>query len=169
MVGNETKLFACSVGAMQTVDPAFCLLVQRIRLFRLMWKDFPWARSRMRRGLVSLRRGYGGVSYLLAKQLRTLEWLVVGLEAKDDFGRSFHLVETPIKAVREVLETSWLDQVAIQVAHRKDCSEVVHLDGHLTRTWKKFPFGEQSLLLTQVTGVTFTRDCLSMFVPCGWG
>ena len=33
---------ARSVGAMQTVDPAFCLLVQRIRLFRLMWRISPW-------------------------------------------------------------------------------------------------------------------------------
>ena len=152
---------ACSVGAMQTVDPAFCLLVQRIRLFRLMWRDFPLARSRMRRGLISLRCGFGGVSHLLAKQLRSFEWMVVGLEAKDDFGRVFHLVETPLKAVKDVLETSWMDQVAANVAHRKDCSEVVHIDIQLSRTWMKYPLGEQALLLTQLTGVTFTRDCLS--------
>jgi hypothetical protein len=44
----------------------------------------------MQRGLVSLRSGYGGVSYLLAKQLRSLEWLLQGLEVKDVVGRSFH-------------------------------------------------------------------------------
>lgn len=83
-----------------------CLLVQRIRLFRLMWRDFPQARARMQRGLVSLRCGNGGVPYLWAKQLR-----------------SFHLVETPLKAVRRVLESSWMDQVAKNVSHRKSCSE----------------------------------------------
>ena len=84
----------------QTVDPAFCLLLKRIRLFRLMWRDFPQAHRRMQRGLVSLRCGNGGVSYLLAKQLRSLEWLPLGLEVQDDVGRSFHLVEMPLNAVR---------------------------------------------------------------------
>ena len=55
-----------------------------------MWRDFPLARARMHRGLISLRCGFGGVSYLLAKQLRSVEWMVVGLEARDDFGRMFH-------------------------------------------------------------------------------
>ena len=116
---------ACSVGATQTVDPAFCLLLQRIRLFRLMWRDFPQARRRMQRGLVSLRCGNGGVSYLLARQLRSLEWLPVGLVVQDDLGRFFHLVETPLKAVRRVLQSSWMDQVARNVSHRKSCGQSV--------------------------------------------
>ena len=62
----------------------------------------------MQKGLISLRRSHGGVSFLLSKQLRTLEWLVLGLEVRDDFGRCFHVVEAPIKTVRDVLETSWL-------------------------------------------------------------
>ena len=152
---------ACSVGATQTVDPAFCLLLQRIRLFRLMWRDFPQARRRMQRGLVSLRCGNGGVSYLLARQLRSLEWLPVGLEVQDDLGRFFHLVETPLKAVRRVLESSWMDQVARNVSHRKSCGQVGKLDLGLSRTWMKYPLAEQSLLLVQCTGVTYTRDCLS--------
>eukprot|EP00435_Cladocopium_sp_Y103_P053188 s103_g17.t1 len=152
---------ACSVGACQTIDPAFCLLLQRIRLFRLMWRDFPQGRARMRRGLISLRSGTGGVSYLLAKQLRGFGWLPVGLEARDDYGRVLHLVETPLKTVTRVLETSWLDQVATNVRHRKACEQVQHIDPELSRTWMKFPLAEQSLLLTQVTGVTYTRDCLS--------
>ena len=64
-------------------------------------------------------------------------------------------------AVKDVLETSWMDQVAANVAHRKDCSGIEHIDIQLSRTWMKYPLGEQALLLTQVTGVTFTRDCLS--------
>ena len=152
---------ACSVGAYQTVDPASCLLLQRIRLFRLMWRDFPQGRGRMRRGLMSLRGGTGGVSYLLAKQLRGFGWLTVGLEARDDHGRAIHLVDTPLKAVRRVLESSWLDQVAANLRHRKACEAVEHIDQELSRTWTKFPLAEQSLLLTQVMGVTFTRDCLS--------
>ena len=152
---------ACSVGATQTVDPAFCLLVQRIRLFRLMWWDFPQAHARMRRGLVSLRCGNGGVSYLLAKQLRSLDWLPQGLEVKDDVGRSFHLVETPLKAVKRVLESSWMEQVGKNVAHRKECGEVSRIDLALSRTWMKYPLAEQSLLLVQCTGVTYTRDGLS--------
>lgn len=68
---------------------------------------------------------------------------------------------SPLKAVKAVLETSWLDQVAANIAHRKECAEVKHIDIQLSRTWMKYPLGEQALLLTQVTGVTFTRDCLS--------
>ena len=152
---------ACSVGAHQTVDPAYCLLIQRIRLFRLMWRDFPQGRARMRRGLISLRGGTGGVSYLLAKQLRGFGWLTVGLEARDDHGRVINLVETPLKAVRRVLESSWMDQVAANLCHRKACEAIEHIDPELSRVWIKFPLAEQSLLLTQVTGVTYTRDCLS--------
>ena len=47
------------------------------------------------------------------------------------------------------------------VVHRKDCSQIEHIDGNLSRTWMKYPAGDQAMLLTQVTGVTFTRDCLS--------
>ena len=68
---------------------------------------------------------------------------------------------SPLKAVKAVLETSSLDQVAANIAHRKECAEVKHIDIQLSRTWMKYPLGEQALLLTQVTGVTFTRDCLS--------
>eukprot|EP00435_Cladocopium_sp_Y103_P013817 s2319_g3.t1 len=88
------------------------------KLVRLMRRDFPQGRDRMRRGLISLRGGTGGVSYLLAKQLRSFGWLTA-------------------------------------------CETVVHIDPELSRTWIKFPLAEQSLLLTQVTGVTYTRDCLS--------
>ena len=152
---------ACSVGAHQTVDPVYCLLIQRIRLFRLMWRDFPQGRARMRRELISLRGGTGGVSYLLAKQLRGFGWLTVGLEARDDHGRVINLVETPLKAVRRVLESSWMDQVAANLCHRKACEAIEHIDPEFSRVWIKFPLAEQSLLLTQVTGVTYTRDCLS--------
>ena len=48
---------ACSVGSPQLVDPEFCLLVQRLRLFRLMWRDFPDARPRMQKGLCARLRG----------------------------------------------------------------------------------------------------------------
>eukprot|EP00435_Cladocopium_sp_Y103_P008435 s1164_g2.t1 len=110
---------------------------------------------------IAVRCGTGGVSYLLAKQLRGLGWLPVGLEARDDYGRVLHLVETPLKTVRRVLESSWLDQVAANLRHRKACEDVQHIDSELSRAWIKFPLAEQSLLLTQLTGVTYTRDCLS--------
>ena len=152
---------ACSVGACLTVDPAFCLLIQRVRLLRLMWRDFPHARDRMRRGLHSLRGGTGGVSYLLAKQMRTLGWLVVGLTAQDDLGRSFHLIVSPLKVIRRVLETSWLDNVAANTRHRKACEHLQSIDAAFSRTWQRYPLEEQALLLTQITGVTYTRDCLS--------
>eukprot|EP00435_Cladocopium_sp_Y103_P020844 s1782_g5.t1 len=152
---------ACSVGSPQVVDPEFCLLLQRLRLFRLMWRDFPASHARMQRGLSSLRSSTRGVSYLLAKQLRTFEWIVQGLVASDDHGRCFHLVNSPLKAVRRALETSWLQKVGRNVVHRKDCGEIDSIDAELTRVWQRFPLGERSLLLAQITGVTFTRDCLA--------
>ena len=69
---------ACSVGSPQLVDPEFCLLVQRLRLFRLMWRDFPDARPRMQKGLCALRSATRGVSFLLSRQLRSFEWIVPG-------------------------------------------------------------------------------------------
>ena len=110
-----------------------------------------------------MRGGTGGVSYLLAKQLRGFGWLTVGLEARDDHGRVINLVETPLKAVRRVLESSWMDQVAANLCHRKACEAIEHIDPELSRVWIKFPLAEQSLLLTQVTGVTYT----GLFVSCG--
>ena len=152
---------ACSVGSPQLVDPEFCLLVQRLRLFRLMWRDFPGARPRMRRGLSALRKATRGVSFLLSRQLRSLEWIVQGLVASDDSGRCFHLVDTPLKAVKRVLESSWLQKVGSNLTHRKDCSEVRVIDAELSKVWLKFSSIDRSLLLSQVTGVTFTRDCLA--------
>lgn len=151
---------ACSVGSPQLVDPEFCLLVQRLRLFRLMWRDFPDARPRMRKGLCALRSATRGVSFLLSK-LRSFEWIVQGLMASDDHGRCFHLVNTPLKAVKRVLETSWLQKVGSNLTHRKDCGEIQVIDAELSKVWQRFPLGDRSLLLSQLTGVTFTRDCLA--------
>jgi ribonuclease HI len=152
---------ACSVGSPQLVDPEFCLLVQRLRLFRLMWRDFPDARPRMQKGLCALRSATRGVSFLLSRQLRSFEWIVQGLVASDDHGRCFHLVNTPLKAVKRVLESSWLQNVGSNLTHRKDCGEIQVIDAELSKVWQRFPLGDRSLLLSQLTGVTFTRDCLA--------
>ena len=152
---------ACSVGSPQLVDPEFCLLLQRIRLFRLMWRDFPQARDRMRKGLISLRSAVGAVSYLLSKQLRTWQWVVQGLWVQDDDGRRFHLVSTSLKAVKRILETTWMEMVGSNIAHRKSCEGVHRIDVDLSKVWTRFPLGDRALLLAQLTGVTYTRDCLS--------
>ena len=126
-----------------------------------MWRDFPEAGSRMQRVLSALRSATRGVSYLLSKQLRSVEWIVQGLTASDDHGRHFHLVGMRLKTVKRALESSWLQKVGSNVAHRKDCGEIDGIDAELTRVWQRFPLGDRSLLLAQVTGVTFTRDCLA--------
>ena len=152
---------ACSVGSPQFVDPEYCLLLQHLRLFRLMWRDFPDSHPRMQRSLSSLRSATRGVSYLLSKQLRSVEWIVRGVVASHDNGRRFHLVNTPFKAVKRVLESSWLQKVGENVVHRKDCEEIDKIDAELTRVWQRYSLGDRSLLLAQLTGVTFTRDCLA--------
>ena len=50
-----------------------------------------------------------------------------------------------------------MEQVGKNVAHRKECGEVSRIDLALL----KYPLTEQSLLLVQCTGVTYTCDCLS--------
>ena len=152
---------ACSVGSPQVVDPEFCLLLQRLRHFRLLWRDFPGAHARMLKGLRSLRSATRGVSFLLAKQLRQVQWMVQGLTAFHDIGRSFHLVSSPWKIVKKTLESSWMDKVAQNVAHRKDCGQITTIDLELSKVWQRYPVRERSLLLTQLTGVAFTRDCLA--------
>eukprot|EP00438_Fugacium_kawagutii_P012734 Skav203739 [mRNA] locus=scaffold68:313387:315716:- [translate_table: standard] len=46
-------------------------------------------------------------------------------------------------------------------AHRKFCDQLDTLDLDLCRAWLKFPAKDQGLLLTQLTGATYTTDMLS--------
>ena len=55
--------------------------------------------------------------------------------ASDDHGRYFHLVNTPLKAVKRVLESSWLQKVGSNVTHRKDCGEIQVIDAELSKVW----------------------------------
>ena len=55
--------------------------------------------------------------------------------ASDDHGRYFHLVNTPLKAVKRVLESSWLQKVGSKVTHRKDCGEIQVIDAELSKVW----------------------------------
>ena len=70
-------------------------------------------------------------------------------------------VNTPLKAVKRVVESSWLQKVGSNLTHRKDCGEIQVIDAELSKVWQRFPLGDRSLLLSQLTGVTFTRDCLA--------
>ena len=72
------------------------------------------------------------------------------------------LVDTSLKTVEQVLESSWLQKVGSNVVHRKDCCGIDKIDAELTAVWQKFPLGDRSLLLAQLTGVTFTRIALRM-------
>eukprot|EP00438_Fugacium_kawagutii_P001772 Skav227149 [mRNA] locus=scaffold133:634232:636690:+ [translate_table: standard] len=120
---------ACSVGAVRCVDPGFHVLCSRLRFFRLLWRDF---------------------------QIRgRLYWRV----SQDRGGRAFNLATSPWSLVHDLLLSTWMDHVAMQLVHRKACSDLQTIDFHASQTWLRYPYREQCLLLVQLTGATFTRDC----------
>ena len=70
-------------------------------------------------------------------------------------------MNTPLKAVKRVVESSWLQKVGSNLTHRKDCGEIQVIDAELSKVWQRFPLGDRSLFFSQLTSVTFTRDCLA--------
>ena len=87
------------------------------------------------KGSLRFALGYAGYFFPFSRQLRSFEWIVQGLVASDNHGRCFHLVNTPLKAVKRVLESSWLQKVGSNVTHRKDCGEIQVIDAELSKVW----------------------------------
>eukprot|EP00438_Fugacium_kawagutii_P036116 Skav236835 [mRNA] locus=scaffold1027:49372:59337:+ [translate_table: standard] len=151
---------ACSLGAHDLVDPGFWTLIQRIRLFRQTWRDLPHFRPDLRRLLDTPGR-YRSVVKLLLRQLDDHEWVYQGnFLFRDCCDRTFHLLGTPLSHVKWLLSFSWMVHVTGHFAHRLHCDSMDVLDPELSRVWTKYSSGDQGLLLTQLTGVTFTTDCL---------
>lgn len=149
---------ACSVGSAQCVDPGYFLICSRVRLFRKLWRDFPRRRSALLGSLEGTGR-YRSVTKCMLLQLRSLGWECDGLLCSDADGRHFHLADAPWSLFKELLLSSWMDHVASNLTHRKSCGELRTIDFHVAQVWTKYPFREQCLLFTQLTGATFTRDC----------
>eukprot|EP00438_Fugacium_kawagutii_P000892 Skav223552 [mRNA] locus=scaffold1657:503747:506101:- [translate_table: standard] len=152
-----------SVGAPVIVDPEFHLLLSRLRLFRLCWKYLPQAREWLQNALHRKGR-YRSVTRHLLTQLHEMHWEYdSGLRFVDQH-RSFDLVSTPWKHLEWLMANDWMFHVTGCFAHRKFCSQLDTLDLDLCRTWQKFPVKDQGLLLTQLTGATYTTDIMSKVV-----
>lgn len=119
----------------------------------------------MRLAISAIHRRYGGVTSRLRVQLVRLGWhpSVHRDEVADTHadGRSFDLVTLPIKVMDKVLLQSWLERVATEVLHRKFCQGLTSIDYNGATLWKKYPIADRVYLLSQLTGVTYTRDCLA--------
>eukprot|EP00438_Fugacium_kawagutii_P002129 Skav218479 [mRNA] locus=scaffold538:1157248:1162614:- [translate_table: standard] len=124
------------------------------------WRDLPHFRPDLQRLLDNPGR-YRSVVKLLLRQLDDHEWVHQGdFIFRDCCDRRFHLLNTPLSHVKWLLSFSWMVHVTGHFAHRLHCDSMDVLDPELSRVWTKYSSGDQGLLLTQLTGVTFTTDCL---------
>lgn len=137
------------------------MLIQRIWLFRRVWRDLPAFRPSLCSLLENPGR-YRSVTALLIQHLDDHLWSYQGeLVFEDCEQRRLHLLHTPIGHVKWLFSFSWMIQVTGHFAHRKHCDQMDILDPELSKVWMRCPVADRGLLLTQLTGVTYTADCLS--------
>ena len=95
---------ACSVAAPKIVDPEWAPLSSRIRLFRLLWKDFPEYRPVLIARLANPDRRYRARTDHLVRLLHAWGWdCVDGAVFQDSAGRRFSLVSSSLCHILSLL------------------------------------------------------------------
>ena len=150
-------LFCCDIFG----DPEWNSLVSRIRLFRLVGKDFPNRQDLLQTGLYDR----GSPLRHLVDVLWSFGWsLQPGLVMRDAAGRTFHLVLTPLFHVQHLLMVNWSELVSSKVRHRKGLEELEAVDCDFSRPSPSLQPQERGLLSQLVHGRHFTYDARAHFV-----
>ena len=113
-------MLVCAVSAPKVLDPEFLSLLNRIHLFRQLWRDFPDYRSILLARLSSAPVKFKTPTDHLVRALDAFGW-----EALEDtwfcdpVGRKFSLVLSSLTHIRALLMRDWGYQVGQAVKHRK--------------------------------------------------
>lgn len=157
---GSSPWLSCLLGTSQCVDPQFILLMNRIMLFRQLLKELPLQATFLTTQLECTGR-YRGPAARLVQVLGNLGWVHhPSAVFVDPEGRTFHLVLTPLKHIRAMLLSTWSEEVARRVAHRRYLSALETVDWKLSRCYTHLPPSDRKLLRQQRTGAFFTGEFL---------
>ena len=155
---------ACNVAAPKVVDPEVVALFSRLRLFRLLWKDFPEYRDLLLARLSSAGHRFKTPTDHLVRALADLGWNYEGdLCFSDSNRRKFSLVLSSLCHIRSLLMWQWGRKVAQAICHRKGLEGITDVDLEFSRPSKSLLPSERGLLCQLVSGRHFTRDARSKF------
>ena len=156
---GSNPYIVCLLACPRIVDPQFVQILGRVRLFRQVLRELPSFTEVFLGGLSADNGRYKGPSRILRKELHLLGWSLFGRATFGDmYGRSFHLVLTPVLHIEYLLSTSWSQYVTKRVTHRKGLESLASLELDFCRVGPGFRPNEQGLLLNQQSGAFFTED-----------
>ena len=155
---------ACSVASPALVDPEWSALASRVRLFRLLWTDYPDFRDMLVARLTASGGKYRTPIDHLVRVLRGLGWeCTEGTSFQDGHGRRFSLVSSSLSHVLGLLSWNWGVVLRDAVKHRKGLEHVDVIHVAASRPSKGLLPSERGLLSQLVSGRHFTRDAQSQF------